>query len=255
MIIHEMTWTELNEHDWQDAVVVIPLGATEQHGPHLPTDVDTRIIGELAQAVERQRREHIVLTPTIWLGHSPHHLSFGATLSISLRPYVEMVKAVCESYIGMGASKIWLLNGHGGNRTPLAVVLQDLKLAFPEVVVTASEYWSLARESIASLRESGPGGMGHACELETSLYLYLNGDGVRKNLIRDDGFSPNSLHSSLDMLQGESFSAVYNFCEISSSGVNGRPSLAAKEKGEQWYRMIVENLLDFADRLISLKRK
>jgi len=191
------------------------------------------------------------LTPTLWLGHSPHHLSFGGTLSVDHRVYAAMLKAICLSYIGMGARRIWLLNGHGGNRMPLSVVLQELKNEHPQTFVAASEYWNHAREEIAAIRDSDYGGLGHACELETSLYLYLHEAGVRKELIRDDGHPPNGLHSALDMMRGEAFSAVYNFREVTASGVNGKPTLASKVKGERFYRAIAEKLTGFADQLLQ----
>jgi creatinine amidohydrolase len=251
MIFRQLTWTELKEVDYRRTIVLVPTGAMEQHGPHLPVDTDTLIVTKLAEEVERRNPEAILLAPTVWLGHSPHHLSFGGTLSAHHSVYIGMIASVCRSFIGMGAERIWLLNGHGGNRSPLSIALQELKNDCESTVVVASDYWSIASEEIAAIRESGTGGLGHACELETSLYLYLNGDAVRRERIRDDGVQPVNALFRQDMLQGGPALRVFNFRELTSSGVFGRPSLASKEKGERLFVSIVDKLQMFADQLLA----
>ncbi|WP_246067476.1 creatininase family protein [Paenibacillus koleovorans] len=254
MIFQKMTWTELKEVDFSRTTVLIPTGAMEQHGPHLPVDTDTLLVTKLAEEAERRNTGTLLLAPTVWLGHSPHHLSFGGTLSAQHQVYIQMIVSVCRSFIGMGAERIWLLNGHGGNHNPLSIVLQELKNDYAPVVVVASEYWSIAREEIAEIRESGLGGLGHACELETSLYLYLNGDQVRRERIQDDGIQPDSPLFHIDMQHGTVASRVYNFRELTSSGVFGRPTLATVEKGERLFRAISDKLQAFADQIHALGR-
>lgn len=255
MIFHQMTWPELRGIDWQDTLVLIPVGATEQHGHHLPVDTDTRLVTMFANELEARNPGRILLTPTMWLGHSPHHLSFGGTLSVYHQVYADMVVSVCRSCIGMGARKIWILNGHGGNRMPLGVVLQQLKNEFADVLVTASEYWNIAREEITSIRESEFGGLGHACELETSLYLYINEAGVRLDLIRDDGVQAEGSMFRSDMLAGSAAARVMNFDELTASGVFGRPTLASREKGERLFHAIADKLDAFAEELHTIGKQ
>ena len=98
-----MKWTELAQI--RDCVFVVPLGALEQHGRHLPLITDTAIIAEIARRVESRMPRQIVLAPVQWLGHSPHHRRFGC-VSLELTPYVEMIRGMCDSLIHMGARKI-----------------------------------------------------------------------------------------------------------------------------------------------------
>lgn len=245
MIIHEMTWPELREIDFSGIVVLVPVGSTEQHGPHLPVDTDTKLVSRLAEEVERRAAGAVLLTPTMWLGHSPHHLSFGGTLSIDYSAYAAMLQSVCRSYIGMGARAIWILNGHGGNHAPISAALQSLKLEHPDVKAMAAEYWQMAAAEIGSIRESGPGGMGHACELETSLYMYIDETKVRKQMIRDDGRQPEGSMIKLDMLGGNAVSQVFNFSELTASGVFGQPTLASAEKGRLLFAAIADKLTNF----------
>ncbi|OUS72407.1 hypothetical protein B1748_24595 [Paenibacillus sp. MY03] len=253
MIFHDLTYEEINDIDFSRTIVLIPTGATEQHGPHLPTNTDTLIVGRLAERIERSLAEHILLTPTIWLGHSPHHLSFGGTLSLPHSVYIQMLHAVCDSYIRMGARKLWILNGHGGNGAPHQIVLQQLKNEHPDVIAVAADYWNLAKEEIGSIRESGAGGLGHACELETSLYLYLDEAKVLRERIRDDGIQPEGDIWLLDMQKGNEVSRVFNFRELTKSGVFGRPSLATKEKGQRLFDGISTRLEQFALQLLQIQ--
>ncbi|WJH33717.1 creatininase family protein [Paenibacillus sp. CC-CFT747] len=105
------------------------------------------------------------------------------------------------------------------------------------------------QEEIESIRESELGGLGHACELETSLYLYLDGGKVRKDRIQDDGRQPDSPLFRQDMLHGGPAARVFNFRELTASGVFGRPSLASAEKGERLFAAISDKLVAFSEQL------
>ncbi len=247
-----MTWQEIGRIDFRNTLVLVPVGATEQHGPHLPTDTDTMIVSRLAEEVERRAPEKVLLTPTMWLGHSPHHLSFGGTLSVDHVVYISMIRSICSSYVGMGAQKICILNGHGGNHAPLSIVLQELKNEHKGTLILSTEYWNVANEEIGNIRDSGFGGLGHACELETSLYLYFNESKVRRQLIQDDGNQPKGSLFRLDMLKGNPASRVFNFEELTASGVFGKPSMASREKGKRFFHAISDKLEQFTEEVLEM---
>ncbi|MCQ6561767.1 creatininase family protein [Paenibacillus mendelii] len=255
MIFHDLTYRQIGAIDFEQTLVVIPTGATEQHGPHLPTNTDTLIVSRLAERLERLLPDRLLLTPTMWLGHSPHHLSFGGTLSACHPVYIQMLHSICQSYIGMGAKKLWILNGHGGNGAPNQIVLQQLKTEYPDTIAVAADYWNLAKDAIGEIRESPIGGMGHACELETSLYLYLDETKVHCDLIKDDGIQPSGEIWELDMLQGSNAARIFGFDELTASGVFGQPTLATKDKGRRLFEAISERLEQFAERLLQIEMR
>lgn len=255
MIFHDMTYQQIRAIDFARTLIVIPVGATEQHGPHLPTNTDTLIVSRLAERLENSFADCLLLTPTMWLGHSPHHLSYGGTLSAYHPVYIQMLESICRSCIGMGARKLWILNGHGGNGAPNQIVLQQLKNEFPDIIAVATDYWSLARDAISGIRESDIGGLGHACELETSLYLYLDETKVHRALIRDDGIQPAGGIWELDMLQGNAAARIFGFDELTTSGVFGKPTLATKDKGRRLFEAISERLEQFAAQLLQLETR
>ncbi|MGH9661551.1 MAG: creatininase family protein, partial [Bryobacteraceae bacterium] len=215
MLLEQLTWPDLRT--LPDVVFVVPLGAIEQHGPHLPLATDALIAGEIARRIEAAAPDRIVLAPVQWLGHSPHHSYFGC-VSLNLRPYMDLLAGVCRSLANLGARRIFLLNAHGGNDAPARAVLCELKVESPGLLVSFASYWSLAGEALARIRTSPAGGMGHACELETSILLELRPDLVRLDRARDAGtFSQSGFHR-LDMLKPQPYSMVRNFHELSDNG-------------------------------------
>ena len=148
MLLENLTWPEVKRLKPATKVVVLPLGSFEQHGHHLPLTTDTDIVTAVARGVEGKRPNKILCLPTLWPGHSPHHLFFPGTLSVSQMPYIQLVVELCRSMVKMGAKKILLLNGHGGNDVPLRAVVRELKSEFPRVRVVFASYWSLANQGI-----------------------------------------------------------------------------------------------------------
>src|SRR5579871_1242627 len=172
------TWPDLPS--LKDRTFVLPLGSLEQHGKHLPVFTDSLIVGHVADRVEELCSDRIVLLPVQWLGHSPHHRRFGC-VSLDLMPYVEMICGICRSLVSIGARKILLLNGHGGNDIPCKAALRELKSEFEtlkNLYIAYAAYWHLAAAEFTAIRESPPGGMGHACEMETSILLAKHADQV-----------------------------------------------------------------------------
>ena len=87
-------WVDIQATDKDQIVVVVPTGALEQHGRHLPLLTDTILVTEVAERVEKKLSDQVLLVPTLWLGASDHHLDFPGTLSLPNTVYPEMIKHV-----------------------------------------------------------------------------------------------------------------------------------------------------------------
>src|SRR4051812_17830777 len=111
-------------------VVILPLGAMEQHGPHLAVSTDTDIVTMVAMAAEQRLPEKVVLCPTMSFGSSHHHLSFGGTMSLSPVIYTQVIVDLVSSLLKDGFRRIVLLNGHGGNITPVKQALSVLSASY-----------------------------------------------------------------------------------------------------------------------------
>src|SRR5437868_3002681 len=127
MLLENLTWPEVKRLKLANKVVLAPLGSFEQHGPHLPLTTDTDIIIAIARAVERGLPDIVLCLPTLWIGHSTHHMHFPGTLDIPQMHYIAVIQDLCHSMVSMGARKILLLNGHGGNDIPVRAALREVK--------------------------------------------------------------------------------------------------------------------------------
>lgn len=227
-----------------DAVVLFPVGAVEQHGPHLPVDTDASIAAAIANAAAERADDALALPPLPY-GYSPHHGGVPGTLSLSSETYLRTVKDLLASLDDDGFDQAVVVNGHGGNRALLQTAVTDLT-AEREYAVAVISYWDLIHEEIKQLRESGQGGVSHGGEMETSLQLYLREELVgadREDFVRDDrrGYLRTDLFGS---------GPVYypgHFDDKTESGVSGHPSAASKEKGERLFEAATDALARFAD--------
>lgn len=247
MLLENLTWPEVKRLKPAAKIIVLPLGSFEQHGPHLPLTTDTDIVTAVARSVEAARQRKILCLPTLWPGHSTHHLFFPGTLSVSQMPYIQMVIELCGSIVNFGAKKVLLLNGHGGNDVPLRAALRELKSKYPKVRFVFASYWSLAAETLRRVRESGMGGLGHACEMETSIMLHLCPERVKMRLAKRDGPKHTDPYRKSDMLYGRPVYFVNEFHEVTKNGTVGHPESATAEKGRRFLDGIVRDVTAFVD--------
>jgi creatinine amidohydrolase len=247
MLLENLSWPQVKRLKFDSLVIVFPLGSFEQHGPHLPLTTDTDLVTAVARGVERARPKKILCLPALWPGHSTHHLFFPGTLSVSQMPYIQLVVELCRSIVKMGARKIFLLNGHGGNDVPVRAALRELKTEFPKRQFIFASYWTLAAESIQKVRQSGHGGLGHACEMETSMMLHLHPERVKMKLARRDGPKHSDPYRKADMQYGRPVYFINEFHEVTNSGVVGRPELASAKKGKLFLDGIVRDATTFVD--------
>ena len=119
MKFHELTSGRLAAIDREQTLVIVPIAAVEQHGPHMPTGTDFILCQAVAAAVEKQLPEQVLLTPAVWLGASAHHLRLGSTLDSALDTYIATLCDIARSLLDDGYLRLLFLNGHGGNIDPM----------------------------------------------------------------------------------------------------------------------------------------
>ncbi|WP_313693471.1 creatininase family protein [Halorarum halobium] len=226
------------------SVLVVPVGSMEQHGEHLPVSTDSVLVAEIAAlGAERVADDvPILVLPPLWSGYSPHHLSFGGTVSLEFDHMHRVLEDVATTALENGFDALLLLNGHGGNVSLLNGAVSTIGTAQPDVEVLGLTYFRLAAEFVGEIRDSELGGMGHGGEFETSLMLYLReelvGDGDRPATEMDEPYETGIS----DMFEGGPLAVYRGFEEYSASGAIGRPDLASAEKGERLYDRLGDEL-------------
>ena len=240
----DLTRPEVNKRIDDGALVVIPIGATEQHGEHLPVNCDAFIAGTYAQraaALATKRGVNVLVTPTMPFGFSHHHLAFGGTISLRSRTLYAVLKDIMESLISGGVKRILFVNAHGGNNPAIAMAVNDVKRDYPEVVLAFCHAAAFGREMG---KEIFPGTLGscHACEFETSAYLAFDEAAVRKNCIKSELPEPRIPKESLGGVTSEGVNMPFLMDQRTQCGVIGDATKASREKGELLTTTITEGI-------------
>ncbi|HSR42704.1 MAG TPA: creatininase family protein [Longimicrobiales bacterium] len=260
---HALTTTEVAEAVRADPVVVLPLAAVEQHGPHLPLSTDLDItVGLLDRALRQIPDDLPVYTlPPQAVGASREHARFPGTLTVGSEVLAGLVEGVGRGLARAGVRRLVLFTGHGGNRHVLegaALRLRDEEA----MLVTKVHHPRLGRPPGVELPEAEWRHGLHAGAVETALMLHLRPDAVRREAIpegpsvgegREDGPGPAGAGPDDELeLVGPEGAAPFAWLaeDLHPSGVAGRPGLATAEMGarlvEHWGRALARVLRETA---------
>jgi len=244
----KLRWKEIDEAVQSNRVVLIPIACVEDHGPHLPLDVDIAIVTDIAHRAARLIPDRVLVFPTQYNGYDPHHMDFPGTITIKWNTLVEYMLDISRSLIHHGFRRIVIMNGHGSNTPLMEVVARLTMVEHPEVLSTGFSWWQIpkVKEEIPKFRESEfPGGMNHACELETSAYLAIDPDAVdMAKAVKDINFPPSKFfnHDLAAGGAGPTLGMMEWWSTLSETGVMGDATKATREKGEQVLRAAAEGL-------------
>lgn len=244
----EVEWARLKAHELrrlaeENAVVILPIASTEQHGPHLPVMTDTRLGHEVAVGAARKAyaTRPTVVTPVVWSGLSEHHMPFGGTLILSHDTFRRVVRDLIQALVRHGFRNILISNSHGGNIVAMHQICDELSPQLDAVLV-ATTYPSEAGEALSELLEDQKG-MQHACEAETSMMMACEPDLV-------DTSNLDALGTQGDdhfLRAGRASYRWRPFAHKTADGVAGRPARASAEKG----KAIIEAATDALAALIT----
>ena len=245
----KLTWPDVNDAVELGQVCIVPCGAVEQHGHHLPLDVDLVCPTGIADGAGRQIPNKMKVLPIISYGYTGHVMDFPGTINSHYEHFIRYTLDVVKSLAYHGFKKIILLNGHGSNMPNLNLVARRANLETDaECMCTA--WWNLLtvdQNFLPRWRQGRyPGGCAHAGELETSMYLYLDESHVRKDRIKSDYISFNDENSPfmhVDLFAEGPGTVVSWTSSYTQSGVMGDCELATIEKGREAYDEAVKQLV------------
>lgn len=246
--LSDLTTTEFALAQAQYDVALIPVGATEQHGPNLAMGVDWRIAQAMAQRVAAELSPIAVVCPPLPFGLSAHHMAFPGTLSIGPDAFRAVLTDVVLSFKAHGITKVVFVNGHRGNENILGVLITELN--YRHGVEAASTFWmTQASDVIARHRKTTR--WGHACEIETAVAM-----AVTEDLVRPDALEPGDLIEDYGALEDnyQPFAAnvVRSFASRTRNGVFGDATQATRDSGIEISDVAVQRTVafvrDFASR-------
>ena len=237
----KLTWPEMRAAVAEKRVIVLPVGSTEQHGHHLPLDVDNYLCYSVCEGAARLAPTDLLLMPHLSYGFNWHHIDFPGTIGIGWDNYVRFLLDIIKSLAHHGFTKVLIVNGHGSNRILVEVAARQATMDNP-ILCAACSYFELARAELHEIRHSPKGWLAHADEIETSLYLYLRPEGVRLNLARPENNMLPSEFIWRDVEVGGRVGMMEWWSTFSKTGVLGDPTLATEEKGRRFFTACTEQL-------------
>ena len=233
--------SEIAQLAQRNAIAIIPIGATEQHGPHLAVQVDYRLATEISLCTAKLLSEKYpaVVLPTIPFGMSEHHVMLNGTISIDYTTMSHLLNSVCISLVRAGFQRIFILNGHGGNDHGISLFVGEFTSKH-RIPLCYATYWSVAKAEIADILDE-QSELLHACEAETSMMLAVSPDLVDQQLLPQikGGFTPGL--SAIPRADP----GIYRWRELSSVSGNvvvGQSFAATAEKGEKLIQAISQRL-------------
>jgi len=237
----ELTRDELQQR-LPTATVVVPIGATEQHGPHLPIMTDHLMAETIALRAAELVPSHVdvLVAPVLPYGCSQHHLAVGGALTVTQRTYIAFLVDLADGVARMGGKRLVFLNGHGGNEDPMRVAANEL--VFERrlgMAVAAASYWTVGHAALEGLPGPTPGHAGH---FETNCVLAVRPDLPRLDRRFPPDREPRPLAAS-GKVRG--VSVRYPGIWEASEGVSDAADQASHEVGERTVEAIARATADF----------
>jgi creatinine amidohydrolase len=221
--------------------ILLPIGAIEQHGNHLPVDCDIRCAQSVCDAVAASDHGVIVAPPISW-GFSPAQVFRPGTITLRPETLLFLLRDICNSIFAVGFRQLLIVNGHNGNKWMAGQAVSDVDRPTGSYFGSLT-YFDLAIDEFQAHRRSGMGGEGHAGELETSIYMHLCPDAVGEDRavryvesFTDAGFRDLAVRGPAQMGGPQPLGAMY------PDGVMGDPTVATAELGERLFDAAVDGI-------------
>ncbi|KAA0012062.1 creatininase family protein [Billgrantia pellis] len=234
-ILTEMTWPEVKDALSTVKMAIVPVGAHEQHGPHMNESCDAVLATEMAKRLAARLHPQVLVTPTVNMGVSPHHLNFPGTISLRPETLLAILRDMVVSLQRHGIDKILFLNSHGGNQATLglacATFSQELGVDCYYAKTTASAKQAMKEHISSSL-------YGHSCEREVSEAYYLAPHLVRPERLEKGDIVEGGRWEG--MRPGKPLQGFYRYEEMTRNGCIGDATRASHAIG----MAIVEEALD-----------
>lgn len=235
--------TQLPPDSERGKVILIPIGHTEQHGYHLPLSVDTIIIDSIAKGTASSVSTRSHSLPVMPYGVSTHRSSFAATMNAGGRAFEDFWLAIIDVLVARGFDRFYLMSGHGGNSSFLVNIVKYAGERHRRIFCATAWLHTSGKIGAAALekyRTSPIGGMGHACELETSYLLHLRPDLCHMERVVDETDFVATPDYYMDWIEGGSLIANPPWDDDTKTGAYGAGSHGTAEKGRLWLEAAIE---------------
>lgn len=234
----ELTSKDIENIDKNNTVVILPIGSIEVHGPHLPLGTDTIMIYHVA--LEAAKKEGGIVLPPLYYAYVPENRHFPGTISLKTQTFLSLLEDIVDEVSRHGFKKLLIVNGHGGNRRPLRLFIRMMLEKGKNIqVYILTDPLAPVRDVINRIKETKV--YEHACEIETSIVMFLAPDLVKMERVRGE--------AELGRRKVDEYvETMVDWQGYAIMGYVGDPTKASKEKGKE----IVEHWIKEIARIIRV---
>lgn len=247
-LLTEMTWEEVKDALETVKLAIIPIGAHEQHGPHMVESCDAVLATEMSKKLAEKLHPHVLVTPTINMGVSNHHINFPGTISLKPTTLLSVLEDMVQSLKHHGIMKFLFLNSHGGNQSILNVATSTLSEKLG-VEIFYAKTTSSAKKAMEMHIKSPL--FGHSCEREVSEAMYL-----APSLIREDKLTKGDILEGgrwEKLRPGNPLQGKYQYEEMTKNGCIGDATKASYEIGREIVEEALERLTHAVKELLEVE--
>jgi creatinine amidohydrolase len=248
----DQSWVKLKSFIERDALVILPVGQTEEHGKHLPVGTDAFIGTRLAEALAEKLQADLpaLIMPTIWAGYSAREMvRWPGTIVVRPRVLMDYVFDICSSLVEMGFKRVMLLCCHGPHGEILRIVAREIADKYDVYLAVAFPH-KIASEQYRKIARSDPKGNVHGDERETSMMLYFGQPVEMDQATPEDFMSYRSEFRD----SGAVFWSTWGV-QKSNTGIYGDPTVASSETGKLYFEAMVDGTAGFAREFCAHRRK
>ncbi|WP_018132761.1 creatininase family protein [Effusibacillus pohliae] len=245
-LLTEMTWPEVKQALETVKLAIIPVGAHEQHGPHMKESCDAVLAAEMAKKLAERLHPHVLVTPPVNFGVSIHHIEFPGTITLQPDTLIRLLRDIVWSLQQHGIGKFLLLNSHGGNQSTLSVactiLTHELGAELYYAKTTASAREAMKKHITSTL-------YGHSCEREVSEALYL-----APHLVHPDRLEKGDIREGRWRLlrPGHAVQGTYRYQEMTANGCIGDATRASYEAGKDIVEEALHNLTESLRQILQI---
>jgi creatinine amidohydrolase len=248
--MQNLHWKDVEQYLKSNESVLIPIGQTEEHGPHLPMGADTITAMGLAETVAE--RTNTLIAPPVWYGWAPRMLGFPGSFTLRATTLTDLMYDICVSLIHHGFTKIFIINGHRReNLPPLEIACAKVRYETNAQTVIFDPLY-LGVETVLKLRDGNTNILSHAAGIETAHMLYLVPELVNKQELKrlsegPSNFAKTDQCSIID--RPVTYDTINEFINLrGSEGVKGDVAWGTFERGELYHNAIVDSIVNYIEK-------
>ena len=248
LYLPDLTWPEVEASLPQIKLAIVPVGSTEQHGPHGRLQTDYAAAREFALRLGQRLYPKVLVTTPVSIGFSEHHIHFPGTLSLRASTLIAVLIDIVVSLRKHGINRFFFVNGHGGNEAALTIVINRIKHEMGCVAAWSTLPWDLIGDLSKDFTRSSI--TGHACEKEMSIMLYIWPDAVKKDALAPGAIRRDAFGSRQ---KAKGIREATFFDEITENGALGDATKASVEWGEKAVNTGLERILPYLKEFMERK--